>query len=155
MKRCNKIICLVLIFVSLFLLTSCVCASDNSTDSIDTAKNNEFNVSSKSGVDLNNLINGNESGDEIVLDDDFVFNMSKDGFDFTGIKINRSVSIDGHGHSIDGINYYRVFAISADNVVLKNINVGDLRKFLIKQIESCHFIMINSRYILINSIRPF
>lgn len=121
MKRYNKIICLVLIFISLFLLTSCVCASDNSTDSIDTANNSEFNDSSKSGVDLNNLINGNESEDEIVLDDDFVFDMTKDGFDLSGIKINRSVSIDGQGHTIDGINYYRVFDISADNVVLKNI----------------------------------
>ncbi len=121
MKRYDKIICLLLIFISLFLLTSCVCASDNSTCTADMGNNTEFNADAKSGVDLNNLINGNESGNEIILDDDFVFDMSKDGFNNTGIKINCSVTIDGRGHTIDGNNFFRVFDIAADNVVLKNI----------------------------------
>ena len=116
-----KIICLALIFISLFLLTSCVCATDSSTDTVDKINNSEFKVSSKTGVDLNNLINGNESGDEIILYDDYVFNISKDGINNAGIKINRSVTIDGQGHTIDGINFYRVFDIVADNVILKNI----------------------------------
>ena len=120
-KRYNKIICLVLIFVSLFLLTSCVCATDNSTDTVNNGDIGEFKGDSKSGVDLDNLINGNESGDEIILDDDYVFDISKDGINNAGIKINRSVTIDGQGHMIDGINFYRIFYITTDNVVLKNI----------------------------------
>ena len=103
------------------MLTSCVCAVDNSTDAFDKVNNSEVEVSSKSGVDLNNLINGNESGYEIILDEDYVFDISKDGFDHAGIKINHSVTIDGQGHTIDGNNFFRVFDIAADNVVLKNI----------------------------------
>ena len=117
----NKIFYLVLIFVSLILLTSCVCAADNSTDNINNGTNNELKVNSKAGVDLNNLINGNESEDEIILDDDYVFDVSKDGINNAGIKINRSVTIDGRGHTIDGITFYRTFDITANNVVLKNI----------------------------------
>ena len=121
MKMYNKIY-IVLIFVSLFLLTSCVCATDNITDD-NNGNNSEFNVNSNAGVDLNNLINCNESEDEIILDDDYVFEVSKDGINNAGIKINRSVTIDGRGHTIDGINFYRTFDITADNVILKNIQV--------------------------------
>ena len=105
--------------MSLFLLTSCVCATDNITDTVNN-DNNEVKVSSNAGVDLNNLINGNGSRDEIILKEDYVF-MPTDWTYMTGIKINRSVTIDGQGHSIDGMGHFRVFDISADNVVLKNI----------------------------------
>lgn len=39
----------------------------------------------------------------------------------TGIKINKSIQINGNGHSIDARNMTRIFNIIADNVVLKNI----------------------------------
>ena len=39
----------------------------------------------------------------------------------TGIKVNKSIQINGNGHSIDARNMTRIFNIIADNVVLKNI----------------------------------
>ena len=39
----------------------------------------------------------------------------------TGIKINKTLHINGNGHSIDARNMTRIFNIIADNVVLKNI----------------------------------
>lgn len=80
--------------------------------------NSDVNVSVKSGVDLNNLINGNDSQEEIMLNEDYVFNLSKEWTNTEGIKINRSMTIDGQGHTIDGINFFRVFDIEADNVIL-------------------------------------
>ena len=117
---CNKIILSILIFFSLLLLISCVCATDNSADTVGNENVDQIKVDSKAGVDLDNLINGNESGDKILLNDDYVFNLSKD-YVISGIKINRSLTIDGQGHTVNGINIYRIFDIAADNVVLKNI----------------------------------
>ena len=39
-----------------------------------------------------------------------------------GISISKSITIDGQGHTLDGNNISRIFYISANNVVLKNIN---------------------------------
>lgn len=50
-KISNKnIICLILIRVSLFLLTSWVCATDNSTDNVVDDKDNDFKADSNAKV---------------------------------------------------------------------------------------------------------
>ena len=88
--------------------------------------------------DLQVLID-NSTGDVINLEKDYVYNNDTDSYlsihdrspigDITlftgdsdrGILINKSVTINGNGHSIDAGNMTRIFNIVADNVVLKNI----------------------------------
>ena len=43
-------------------------------------------------------------------------------FDSKGIIINQSITIDGQGHKIDAQGKSRIFKITADNIILKNIN---------------------------------
>ena len=43
-------------------------------------------------------------------------------FDSKGIIINQSITIDGQGHKVDAQGKSRIFKITADNIILKNIN---------------------------------
>jgi len=43
------------------------------------------------------------------------------GFDIEGIHINKSITIDGNGFKIDAHGNSRIFKITVDNVILKNI----------------------------------
>ncbi len=86
--------------------------------------------------DLQMLID-NCTGDVINLENDYAYNDATDhylsihdkelgdsiflGKSDRGIKINKTLLINGNGHSIDAGNMTRIFNILADNVVLKNI----------------------------------
>ncbi|MBR5504010.1 MAG: Ig-like domain repeat protein [Methanobrevibacter sp.] len=66
--------------------------------------------------DLYNLINVEYSGnDTITLDRDY---KGRDG----NIVIDRELTIDGQGHTLNGSNRTRFFYIVGNNVTLKNIN---------------------------------
>ena len=45
----------------------------------------------------------------------------EDDFDSEGILINKSITIDGQGNKIDAQGKSRIFKITAENVILKNI----------------------------------
>ena len=68
--------------------------------------------------DLSLKINNTPEGGVLVLDRNYIYinGLNK------GILINKSIVIDGNGHTLDGNNASRIFNISADNVVIKNIN---------------------------------
>ena len=67
--------------------------------------------------ELNNLINGNNDT-EISLDKDYI-NYWEVG---EGIVINRTVTINGNGFTLDGHHVGRIFYVSAGTVLFKNIN---------------------------------
>ena len=71
-------------------------------------------IISGSFEDLQNKIN-NAVG-TLVLNDDFT------QFNKSSISINKTITIDGQGHIIDANKSSSIFFITADNVVLKNIN---------------------------------
>ena len=58
-------------------------------------------------------------GSTLILTKDYE---SGDDFESNGIIINQSITIDRHGHKIDAQGKSRIFKITADNVILKNIN---------------------------------
>ena len=68
--------------------------------------------------DLSLLINNTPEGGVLILDDDYKFINGSD----KGIVISKSITIDGRGHTIDGSKLSRIFNITANDVVLKNIN---------------------------------
>ena len=57
-------------------------------------------------------------GSTLTLDKNYEY---KGGFDTEEILINKSITIDGNGFKIDAQEKSRIFKITADNVVLKNI----------------------------------
>ena len=75
----------------------------------------------KTFTDLNSLINDN-SNDEVFLEDNYTYNPDSDEDYKYGISINRSLTVDGKGHTINGISMAKGFNVSAYNVVFKNIN---------------------------------
>ena len=57
---------------------------------------------------------------QLELEQDYIFNSEEDNT--TGIIINKSLTIDGQHHEINGLNKSKIFIISNATVVLKNIN---------------------------------
>ena len=70
---------------------------------------------------LNDTINGNDNP-VINLYTDFYFESVYDSAFVNGIVINRPVTINGNGITIDARGKGRIFNVTAENVTLKNIN---------------------------------
>ncbi|MCQ2964504.1 MAG: Ig-like domain-containing protein [archaeon] len=79
---------------------------------------------------LNGLIQNTPEGDEVSLDQDIIFVSDNDSAFKKGINVNRSITINGNCHTIDGMYIARVFNVTADNVIIKNLTIlnvgGDL-----------------------------
>jgi hypothetical protein len=75
----------------------------------------------KTFTDLNKLINGNKNR-KIYLNNDYTYDSKTDSKFKYGIKITRSVTIYGNGHTISGNEKARIFFVSHHNVVFRNIN---------------------------------
>lgn len=71
---------------------------------------------------LNDMINNGESN-SIDLDNDFEFDLIKDGSLTDGILIDKELTIDGHGHYIDAKDQARIFNFIGESkdLILKNI----------------------------------
>ena len=97
---------------------------DNIDLSIANNDNPESNQIIGDGIsdfdDLSNKINNAPEGSLLELDRDYTFQNSSNVQ--KGILISKSITIDGKGHTINANKVARVFNITADNVVLMNIN---------------------------------
>ena len=113
---------LMMILISSFLIISTVNAADlndnNLTHSIDEVISNDSAVQQHSFFDLSEKINETPENQTLTLTEDYKY-VDEDNH---GIVISKSITIDGAGHTIDGNHSSRIFNITADNVVLKNIN---------------------------------
>ena len=68
--------------------------------------------------DLQTQISNVEEGGVLNLTKDYKYvNGSNEG-----IQINKAMTIDGNGHTLDGCQASRIFDVTASNVLLKNIN---------------------------------
>ena len=70
--------------------------------------------------DLNKVINDNEN-DTIILEKNYAYNSDVDSDFVDGITINRPVTINGNGYTIDAKNLARIFQVTSRDVVLENI----------------------------------
>ena len=130
---------LVIALFVLFISLGAVCAQDNITaddiNAIDDAGDVETpilgqdetadEVVSEGEVgdfgELSRLISTSSSGSEINLTKDYK-HVSGDGVYSGGITIDKKLTIDGKGHTIDASGLGRIFRVTGSNVVLKNIN---------------------------------
>lgn len=75
--------------------------------------------------DLKDDITKTPNGVELKLEKDYEYNPTTDTESvgiYTSVLINKQITIDGQGHSLDGKNSKTIFSISsASNVTLKNI----------------------------------
>lgn len=108
---------------------SCVNAADNTTEDIVAIEENyvtddiltDENADSGSFSELNQSISS-ATGNTLVLEKDYTFKSDDQtkGFE-NGILINKDITIDGRGHTIDAKSKVRIFNITAKNVQLLNI----------------------------------
>ena len=140
----NKILIVILL---LFLSLSCVSASSDINSTGNVSLSNYDNLISDDFNQLRSLIDGAKEGDTISLSTDYVGNGE--------ININKALTINGNGHSIDASHSSRIFKINANNVVLNNIkflnaNSGDwggaiYTNYQIK-VDNCEFINNHAYY---------
>ena len=71
---------------------------------------------------LNYTINAND-GSEINLTKNYYYDPACDGDFVSGIVINRNVTINGNGHTIDAKGNARIFNIQASDVIIKNLTI--------------------------------
>ncbi|MEE1151490.1 MAG: right-handed parallel beta-helix repeat-containing protein, partial [Methanobrevibacter sp.] len=105
--------------------------SDSNQDEIQESDSSDEKISAgnpKSFSELNRTINNNTDS-LIVLDDDYSYNGDTDSAFLMGITINREVTIDGNGHTIDGCsNSAKGFSTNSIAVLFKNIKFVNLGK---------------------------
>ena len=110
----KKLTLLLVFIIGLFLISS-VNATDlidnNLTDVINETQINTFS-------DLSQKINDTPENQTLTLYEDYKYA----GEDIHGIVISKPMTIDGAGHTIDANHSSRIFNITANNVVLRNIN---------------------------------
>ena len=120
-------ICLILFFIS--IAGASASELNQTTDTIAVSDNGEDVLAANAGTftELQSIIDGNESGATITLDRDYALDEIYDGCrTFTqqsGILINKPLTIDGAGFTIDGKNNARIFNITSSDVTLKNIKL--------------------------------
>ena len=79
-----------------------------------------FTVSLKTFSDLAGEIAATGNGKTLKLSYDYAYDLSRDADYVSGIVINKTITIDGAGHSISGNNLSRIFYINHSSVTLKN-----------------------------------
>ena len=94
---------------------------ESSLDSVDYADENVLSANPAGTFsDLQRVIDENTNG-TIELDRGYTYSSSADSNLVTGVVINKSLVIEGNFMKINGNNLARIFNISANNVVLKNL----------------------------------
>ena len=114
----NKKLITLAIFLVTLLAVSPVLAEDNITDDIQ-AITDETPLESDVGTfeDLSELVQNTTEGNTLKLDKDYK-NIQYSSQNI----INKSMTIDGDGYTIDANQMSGLFYINAENVTLKNIN---------------------------------
>ena len=72
-------------------------------------------------TELNRLIDNADENATITLDKDYANTYPQDIINKYGLTIEKSLTIEGNGHTIDAAGLINIFQITADNVVLNNI----------------------------------
>ncbi len=115
----------------IFTATFTASKSGNLTAKIDmddiltsnTGKTVDINISEKDPVftSLSELINSTAEGDTLYLTQNYTYNSAKDGDYINGIPINKNITIDGQGYTINGNDVARIFYVNAGSVIFKNV----------------------------------
>ena len=91
----------------------------------DVSASSTISVCNATFTDLQNAINNLNEGDTLYLNGNVTCQIIDYGYYYSHedpVTIDKAITIDGNGHTIDGNGLSRIFNIAADNVVLKNIN---------------------------------
>ena len=123
-------ICLILVFFSILSVASAgeidngtLTTADDDLNTVYGTSNQEDTLGSSIGnfTSLDNLID-DSSESTIYLEGNYTYDDGDLGLS-EGITIDKSITIDGQGHTLNALNEISIFNIGANNhVILKNIN---------------------------------
>ena len=155
----NRLFYVSVIILAIFIMGA-VSAQDNETSDSLTASDglkpeielgsdtseaieSDLNIIDKSNFkELNKLIDESGNDSEIRLVNDYLYNPNNDSKLKYGILIDKTLTIDGQGHSIDGKNN-TVFIIKGNDVLIKNIvfkNTNIISDSFNCCIDNCSFV---------------
>ena len=133
----NKKLIMLAIFLVSLLAVSSASATDNVTGDIvgvdetvpgivknttdDSVSDDESSIATFD--ELAKEINASEKGKVLDLAKDYMYVNGPTN----GIRIDKAITIDGHGATLDGDHLSRIFNVTADNVMLKNIQFINAR----------------------------
>ncbi|MBR6023619.1 MAG: Ig-like domain repeat protein [Methanobrevibacter sp.] len=134
-RKILMLLCLILFFVSI----AGVSATQDLNQTIDGGANdlvsNEDTLSVSLSDDnvletkddgsftsLQKKIDDAPEGSTIFLENDYSYDETKDSDYRFGVRINKEISINGAGHTIDGVNKASILYIFGENVRVDNIN---------------------------------
>ena len=158
--RGEIIVILFLIICLIFSLNTASAATNDLNNTNTTSNSNKLSLPDNNGdsivgsgggsfVELNNTINGGSQSNVIDLNQNYTFTNGDSAF-INGIRIERALTINGHGYTIDGANQARIFDIYAPvtiiNVTFINGNASasggaiDIENAIASTIDSCTFI---------------
>ena len=121
----KKSIAIFTIVLCIFVCMASVSADDNATDVL--CENNNLMDDNKilsvekdisSFDELSGLVNDTPENGTLILEKDYEYGSGPN----KGVVISKSMTIDGAGHTLNGNKLSRMFNVTADNVILKNIN---------------------------------
>lgn len=121
-KKYFIIFCLILFIISLTAVSATsIVQTDFNSDIIALSDDDSIEISADSGTfaELQDKINNAGEGSTVELFNNYTYD---DTFPAMGIIINKSLTIEGNGFTIDGANHARIFFINNTNdIVLNNI----------------------------------
>ncbi|MDO5860807.1 S-layer family protein [Methanobrevibacter sp.] len=141
----NKKLVVILLFVCLFTISS-VSAAENITDDTisindindniisDTNENQDINKINEETILTEDSLNENgtfadlaneisTAGSTLNLTKNYVYDTANDTVFKNGININKEITINGNGFTIDGSKTARIFNITSNNIVLNNLTL--------------------------------
>ncbi|MBE6500449.1 MAG: Ig-like domain repeat protein, partial [Methanobrevibacter thaueri] len=115
--------------------TTAVSTTDD-VDTVDSVDSNQMDENLQS-IDVDDRVSTGEYGTftelkglidsntQLKLTKDYMWDISFNNGSTSGIPITKAITIDGDGHTLSGADTSRVFKITGNNVVLKNIIFAD------------------------------
>ena len=104
-------------------------------------------------TELQNNITATSSGSTLELDRNYEYN---DGFDTNVIRIDKTITIDGKGYTIDAKGQARVFDVMASDVTIKNLTIINVRTdsnggavyfYSSGTVSNCNFVNNTAKYL--------
>lgn len=91
----------------------------NADDILSSEENSKLEAIDGTYPQLQNKIDMAEAGSVVTLTQNYVFGNDYDYY--SGVLINKPITIDGNGVTIDASHANGIFRITADNVIIKNL----------------------------------
>ena len=94
-------------------------------NTITTTQEDVLNANAKGTfTELQKIINLTPDGSTINLDKDYSYDA---GFNTKGIVINKNLTINGNGHTLNGLSKSRIFIINFDLLINNRVILNDIK----------------------------